>query len=117
MDFFEDLTQKTAKLIADVADNIKNFADQAGTAANKTVDIIKIKTTIESAKADINKLYYELGEKVYENYKDAINPEKDDPVDQICSQIKDKASQIETLRSQLEVYNQAMEEEKAATEK
>ena len=43
MDFFEDLTKKTAKLIADVAESVKGFADQAGNAANKNVDIIKIK--------------------------------------------------------------------------
>ena len=112
MDFFEDLTQKTAKLIADVAESVKGFADQAGNAANKTVDIIKIKGTIEGSKAEVKKLYYELGQKVYENYKDAINPDKDDPVDQICAQIKTRTDQIDTLRKQLEAYDAAMKEER-----
>ncbi len=92
MNFFENLKRAAA--------------DTAQVIAKKTGDVVetsKTKYSIYDLKNEIEKIYAEIGEKVYEAYKNDIN---------ISDVLEEKCSQIDDLMLKTDVLKQKLNENK-----
>ncbi|MFZ7133878.1 MAG: hypothetical protein ACOWWR_16140 [Eubacteriales bacterium] len=86
MSFFDDLGKK-----------VNQTAKVVGEKSGKLVEAGKTKVEIEKIEHEMNKLYKELGMKIYINYKDSSVPQED---------IEELLNKIDTANSKLEILKQ-----------
>ena len=87
----------------DVIANIKETLGKAFKTgvdkSNEFVEITKLKFSIADIEGDIAKLMREIGETVYEAYKD--NKEPDEAINEKCAEIAEKYANIAEMRAKL----------------
>ncbi len=87
----------------DVITNIKETLEKAIKTgvdkSNEIVEITKLKYAIADMEGDISKLMREIGESVYEAYKDSKEP--DETINESCATISEKYAQIDEMRAKL----------------
>lgn len=79
---------------------VKKTADKAYEKSSQIVEITKINYKINVAEGAIDRLYLELGTKVYEDYKNSN--ELSEELKSICDAIDNKFFEIGTLKNQID---------------
>ena len=67
--------------------------------SNEIVEITKLRYAISDIEGDISKLMRDIGESVYEAYKD--NKEPSEAINENCAAIDEKYAQVEEMRAKL----------------
>ena len=88
----------------DTLDKIKDSVNRGiatiNVAASSTMEKARLKTHVDTLKHEIDKLYRECGQKVYEN-RMLENPDSS-VVDKLCEDIKSKLDEIQKIKGEIE---------------
>ena len=90
MEFFDKLTKKATETYKEVAEKTNKFAEET-----------KLKKKISDRKSEINKIYEEIGKKVYQKHiaDEELNIKSD--LAEECQRIDELSDEVEKLHSNI----------------